>query len=204
MAGTRTILAALMALALTAPAFAQAGKPVQTAKPASAEKPAAAEKAGNPLTGGGGGKGPVSIEADSLEVRDKDKMAVFNGNVIVTRGTTTMRASHINVMYRGEVQPGAVASGGAAGKAGQNIRSIEMQGPILVSQPGQQATADRGTYDAATETVMLEGNVVLSQGNNVLKGPKLFIDLKTNRARMDGRVKGILVPSETPNAAPKR
>lgn len=156
-------------------------------------------KAASPFDGGGG-KGPVSIEADSLEVRDKDKMAVFNGNVIVTRGTTNMRASHIKVLYRGDVQPGAVQGGGAAGKAGQNIRSIEMAGPILVSQPGQQATADKGNYDAATETVMLEGNVVLTQGSNVLKGPKLFIDLKTNRARMDGRVKGILVPSEAPSA----
>ncbi len=161
-------------------------------------------KSGNPLAAAGGGKGPVNIEADTLEVRDKNKMAVFTGNVIVTRTPTTMRASSIKVLYQGEAPQGASMASAGADKAAQNIRSIDMTGPILINQPGQQATADKGTYDAASETVVLEGNVVLTQGNNVLKGPKLFIDMKTNRARMDGRVQGILVPSEAPAAAKKQ
>ena len=42
---------------------------------------------------------PVQIEALALEVRDKDKMATFSGNVKVVQGDTTMRCKSLVVFY---------------------------------------------------------------------------------------------------------
>src|ERR1700752_3694386 len=42
---------------------------------------------------------PVNIKAVSLEVRDKDKIATFTGNVRVVQGDTNMRCSTLVVHY---------------------------------------------------------------------------------------------------------
>ena len=42
---------------------------------------------------------PVHIEAATLEVRDKDKMATFSGDVRVTQGDTNMRCKTLMVFY---------------------------------------------------------------------------------------------------------
>ncbi|MGA2128456.1 MAG: LptA/OstA family protein, partial [Xanthobacteraceae bacterium] len=42
---------------------------------------------------------PVQIDAASLEVRDKDKVATFLGNVRMTQGDTTMRCKTMKVFY---------------------------------------------------------------------------------------------------------
>src|SRR4051794_14170679 len=42
---------------------------------------------------------PVQIEAARLEVRDKDKVATFTGNVKVVQGDTTMHCKTLVVFY---------------------------------------------------------------------------------------------------------
>jgi len=37
-------------------------------------------------------KDPIQIEADSLEVRDKESVALFSGNVLVRQSQTVMKA----------------------------------------------------------------------------------------------------------------
>ena len=60
---------------------------------------------------------PVQIEAASLEVRDKDKIATFSGNVKVVQGDTIMRCKSLVVFYeqQGQQQRRAGDEGGDAG-----------------------------------------------------------------------------------------
>ena len=44
-------------------------------------------------------KGPVAIEADSLEVFDKEQKAIYSGNVVVTQGETVMKAQKMVIFY---------------------------------------------------------------------------------------------------------
>ena len=46
----------------------------------------------------------MQIEAASLEVRDKDKIATFSGNVKVVQGDTTMRCKSLVVFYEQQGQ----------------------------------------------------------------------------------------------------
>jgi len=47
-------------------------------------------------------KEPIKIVSDSLEVRDKDKVATFIDNVRVTQGDTTLECKKLVVFYDGD------------------------------------------------------------------------------------------------------
>ena len=76
---------------------------------------------------------PVNIEAASLEVRDKDKVATFTGNVIVTQGDTTLRCKSLLVFYDQEDAKDTKGSMKAAkpGPGGkQSIKRLEARGQM--------------------------------------------------------------------------
>ena len=135
---------------------------------------------------------PISIEADSLEVRDGDKIATFIGNVIVTQGTTVMQTAKLKVFY----------SGSAQGSGDQDIERLETEGRVVVTSGDQRASGDLGVFDASKDTITLSGNVVLSQGENVIQGDTLFVDLvagtsyvRSERSQEKGRVRGLFTPN---------
>ena len=92
-------LAVLMAPALTTAALAQQS----AAKPAKSRGGAP----GSPFGGmGGDSKEPIKIDANKLDVLDKDNKAVFSGNVVAVQGETTVRCSVMTVFYEGRGQGG--------------------------------------------------------------------------------------------------
>jgi lipopolysaccharide export system protein LptA len=143
---------------------------------------------------------PVKIRAASLEVREKDKLATFAGDVYVLQGDTEMRCKSLVVYYEEEAapqrskqasaQPLKAAEPGPGG--GQQIRRIEAKGNVLVVQKDQNASGDAATFNMRENTVTLMGNVVLSRGADVLRGQRLVVDLTSGVSRMDqGRVEGL-------------
>jgi lipopolysaccharide export system protein LptA len=62
-------------------------------------------------------------------------------------------------------------------------------------------------FDMAANTLTLNGNVVMSQGQNVLRGQRLSVDLITGVSRVEsgksssGRVQGVFLPSGGSNGA---
>jgi len=193
-------------------------RPSTTSK---ASTPAAAESGTsvpNALQGFQQNRGqPVKIEASRLEVRDKDKVATFAGNVKVVQGDTTMHCKVLVVFYEKNdeaqggpagSQPGAPMPAAAPGPAGSSqISRLEAKGNVVVTQKDQTATGDTGLFDMKSNTVTMTGNVLVSQGTNVLRGEKLVVDLTTGVSRVDaggGLVKMLLnnQGAPQPNAPP--
>ncbi len=146
---------------------------------------------------------PVHIEAATLEVRDKEKQATFSGNVRVTQGDTGLRCKSLVVFYDQGGENGAGGSMKAAtpGPGGQQkIKKLEARGSVVVTQKEQTATGDLGLFDMRTNTVTLSGNVVMTQGPNVLRGERLVVDLTSGVSRVEsgkngqGRVQGLFMP----------
>lgn len=131
---------------------------------------------------GANGKDPIQIEADSLEVLDKDRNAVFTGNVHVLQKDTVLKTQRLRVFYEGNGASDLAKGGGDA----QAIRRFEAEGKILISQKDQTVTGDRGWFDMASQTAQITGNVVLTQGKNVARGERLSIDLKSGQYKLDG------------------
>ena len=75
---------------------------------------------------------------------------------------------------------------------------------MTLVQKDQVGTGDNGVYDKAADTVVLTGNVVLTQGTNITKGDKLVYDLKSGHATVSGgRVVGMFTPSSDGPTSPK-
>jgi lipopolysaccharide export system protein LptA len=133
---------------------------------------------------------PVKIRAVSLEIRDKDNMATFTGDVYVLQGDTEMRCKVLVVSYEAETRMANAAAEGPAGD--RQVRQIEAKGDVVVVQKDQNATGDAATFNMRENTVTLVGNVVVTRGSNVLRGQRLVVDLTTGVSKMDGgRIDGI-------------
>jgi lipopolysaccharide export system protein LptA len=114
---------------------------------------------------------PIQITSNKLEVKDKQGTAVFTGNVEVVQGATILNAKRMKVSYsRGGKTPNG------------NLRSIEATGKITVRSGDQKVSADRGDFNMLKQTVKLTGNVLITQGTNVVSGCVLEVNLKTSSA----------------------
>jgi lipopolysaccharide export system protein LptA len=149
---------------------------------------------------------PVNIEASTLEVRDKDKVATFSGNVHVTQGDTNLRCKSLVVFYEQEGAAGNSMPAATPGPGGQQrIKKLEARGAVVVTQKEQTATGDLGLFEMATNTVTLTGNVVMTTGPNVLRGDKLVVNLTSGVSRVEsgkngqGRVQGLFLPGSAPS-----
>ena len=138
---------------------------------------------------------PVHIEAATLEVRDKQKEATFSGDVRVKQGDTGLRCKSLVVFYEQDGQSGdanktlQAASPGPGGS--QRIKRLEARGGVVVTQKDQTATGELGVFDMKSNTVTLTGKpVVMTQGQNVLKGDRVVVDLTSGVSRVEAGKNG--------------
>src|SRR5262245_54981916 len=172
-------------------------------------------------------KDPIDIESDVLVVHDSQKYATFKGNVKAVQGTTTLRARELNVHYTGggdkliggqdkkdsgeqvatETKVAdAKNDKGESSDSGTQITKIIAKGDVIITSENDQTTSSEwAIYDVPTQQVTVGGNVVLTQGKNVLKGDRLVIDLKTGESRFEntgntaiagGRIRALFMPKE--------
>jgi lipopolysaccharide export system protein LptA len=152
---------------------------------------------------------PVKIRAASLELREKDKMATFTGDVYVLQGDTEMHCKVLVVFYEEETAGRTVKASEPGPGGDRQIRRIEAKGNVVVVQKDQNATGDAATFNMRENTVTLVGNVVVTRGADVLRGHRLTVDLTSGVSKMDGgRVDGIFQagprgPPDPRNAAEK-
>ena len=141
---------------------------------------------------------PIQIEAATLEMRDKKKEATFSGNVKVVQGDTTMTSKKLVVFYDTASPPAASgANTKAAAKSApipsatpgpggsSSIRRLEAQGNVVVTQKDQVVTGETAVFDTRTNLVTMLGGVVLTQGKNVLRGDRLMVDMTTGVSRVE-------------------
>ncbi|HEX2019759.1 MAG TPA: lipopolysaccharide transport periplasmic protein LptA [Aurantimonas sp.] len=150
------------------------------------------------------GDQPISIESNQLDVDDAQAVATFTGNVAVAQGDTELRSGRLVVHYKkAEGEADAPARGGALPGGSNQIDRIEASEKVYVKSVDQVATSERATFDMASQVVVMTGNVVLSQGENIAEGCRLTIQMDTGLARLesacgegggDGRVRLMLTP----------
>lgn len=117
---------------------------------------------------------PVDVDADRIEVQDRQDRAVFSGNVKVRQGDLAIDAARLRVAYRN-----------AAGQ-GLEILRIDADGGVQVRSPSESARGDYGIYDLKSRIITLIGTVSLSRGNTQVRGQRLVMDLNSGRSSLDG------------------
>jgi lipopolysaccharide export system protein LptA len=176
-------------------------------RPSRSEKPSSSNDSAA-IFPGTNSKEPISIDADKLVYYDKERKAVYSGNVVVIQGDTKMTCSVMTVLLDRAPTQGAShpANGPSAPTGDAGVRHLDATGPVTVVSKTQVATGDSGSYDKAQDKVWLIGHVTLSDGQNVTKGDRLTYDLKSGLATVDtsaksGRVHGQFVPKSNADTA---
>ena len=156
---------------------------------------------------------PVKIESNTLEVRDKSQQATFMGSVKLTQGETILQCQTLVIFYEDNATPAGPKKGAPAtaqksggGLGGQQIKRAEAKGDVRVTQKDQTARGDSGVFDVKSNSVTLIGNVVLTQGTNVVRGDRMFVDLNTGISRVESdkakRVESLFNPGTSQQPAP--
>lgn len=139
---------------------------------------------------------PIEIEADKLEVRQEQQLAIFSGNVVAVQGGMTLKTDQMQVTYRQEGESTGANVGGA-------ISKLEAIGNVVITTAKEKATGKRGIYNVDPGVIDLEGGVVLSNKDGKLEGQSLRMNLRTGVSVIDGgvqsRVKGIFTPQKKSN-----
>lgn len=135
--------------------------------------------------------GPIEISANSNEMDRNANTMTFRGNVVVNRGNVVMTTDRLVVHFLENVN---------------DIQRIQAFGNVTVTSDNQQATSERANFDVTTEIIIMEGNVLLTQGENRAAGSRLTVNLSEGTTRLDapqtagsdGRVRAIFTPQERP------
>ena len=142
----------------------------------------------NPFSGmGRDSDKPISIAADTTTADLRSETATYAGNVRVAQGDLKLRSDTLSIR---------AAKG--------TISRIEAKGNVVLASPQGHATGSTAVYDISQRQVTMGGKVVLAQGQNILRGTSLVINLATGRANLtgaggtSGRVEGVFVPSKNP------
>jgi lipopolysaccharide export system protein LptA len=153
---------------------------------------------------------PIRVTSATLEVRDKEKKATFSGDVHVVQGETDLRCNVLTMFYDGEPSKAAASSDN---RGNQKIRRMEARGSVVMTQKDQRAVGDHADFDVLKNVMVLTGNVVVTRGEDVLRGRRLSVNMNTGVYTMEsdgGRVemlvnsKGVQPPQAASPARPKR
>lgn len=168
--------------------------------------------------------GPINIQSDALTINDQKKIATYKGNVVAVQGDNTLRTVELEVQYSSRDDEQKIKGGPKApraasvGEESQQIRRIKAkQKVVMVSSPAgkeaQSATSDAADYDVVGQVVELRGNVFIKQGENVICGSKVTMNLKTSEYAVErdpsapppanpecGRVRSVFFPKSKDGA----
>ncbi|MGQ0455449.1 MAG: LptA/OstA family protein [Hyphomicrobium sp.] len=122
---------------------------------------------------------PVTVESATLDVDDAAKQAVFRGNVRAVQGDFVIQSTELTAAYSGS----AGLSGGDGKQAPAQLSKLKARNSVqITSTDGQKATGDWADFDSRANTATLGGDVVMTQGKNVVRGTKLVIDMTTGQS----------------------
>ncbi|HRX36843.1 MAG TPA: LptA/OstA family protein [Aestuariivirga sp.] len=166
------VLALVATLALTG----AAGAETAATKPADTTKQAATATTKQ-----------VDIESNEMEIFDKEKKAIFRGNVDAKRADVSLKCNELVVKYDEVKQPD--------GTTKTDATDLDAKGNVLIKTAKETITGDWAKFNPQTNKLVVGGKVKLVQGSTVLQGNELHADLNTDKVEMKGgRVKGSFLP----------
>ena len=162
----------------------------------------------------GSGKGPVRIDADTLELDYKGSVVTYKGHVEVVQGDVTVNSDRLAIRYDPTAvkakpdKPGAPAPspspGAAQGPDANKIKEIVAEGNVKIRQGTRIAEGRRAVFDQAKQTVVLSDNAVLHDGPNQVAGERVIVYLQEERSVVESgsntRVKAVLYPGNKDDA----
>lgn len=125
---------------------------------------------------------PINFGADHIELQDKANRAILTGNVSVKQAELTLNSARMTVAYTGQVVDGS-----------PQVSRLDAAGNVVVTRPDQTARSQYAIYDLNARTILMIGDVTLTQGSNVTHSQRLTLNLaqaQPHATLSGGRVTG--------------
>lgn len=119
---------------------------------------------------------PVNLEADRVTVDESKQTATFDGNVVLTQGTLTIRGDRMIVQQD--------ADGFKTGIAQGNLASFRQKREGYDEYV--EGFAERIEYDSKAEKVQMFNRAHLTKGNDDVRGNYISYDAATEFFRVTG------------------
>lgn len=171
--------------------------PTPSGQAPSGQAPAKAGPNAGGTKGADDDKGPLDVTADTLDKFDDQHLVIYRGNVEAVQNGARLTCDVLNVYF----EPTPPAAGGAAPAKpsaststaqdgfGQ-LKQAVAEGHVFYVTQTQTARGNHAVYDAAPDTVTMTGDVVVVQGQNVLRGDKMVMELKTGHTQVFANITG--------------
>lgn len=125
---------------------------------------------------------PLEVVSDQLDVDQQAGTAVFTGNVTASQGDLSLTAERVEVSYTtGE---------------DRRIRRLHATGGVTLVTSEEAAEAEEATYEVIEGTILMVGDVLVTQGDSAIAGERMIIDMDTGTGRVEGRVRTIFQTGE--------
>ncbi|HAF55427.1 MAG TPA: lipopolysaccharide transport periplasmic protein LptA [Thauera sp.] len=134
---------------------------------------------------------PVNIEADRLTVDDRNKVHIFEGNVILTQGTLVIRGDKLVV-----TQDAAGFQNGVATASGNRLATFRQRRDG--STEYVEGEAERIEYDSRSEKAKLFNRAKVTSGGDQVIGHYIEYDAITENYLATN------APGSKPGTAPSR
>jgi lipopolysaccharide export system protein LptA len=128
-----------------------------------------------PMVGTGFGltnsRAPIDITSDNVEANQKQNKVTFNGNVIAKQEDTTLYANTLIIFYDQNTK---------------KLKEIMAIGNVKIVQSDRRATGQKVTFHQDENKVILDGEAVVREGENVIRGERVIFYVDEERSIVEG------------------
>ena len=145
-----------------------------------------------PLPGGDSDL-PVDVTADNMEYSADKKTVVFHGNVEAVRGEFKMWSDKLTLILKGkdsgEAKKDSKKSSSKSADAAGDLDRVIAEHNVRFKNGTQKGTAEKATFFAQKNILVLEGDPVLQDGENSIRGSVIRYVMNENRSVVEGSSK---------------
>jgi len=128
-------------------------------------------------------RAPIDITSDTVEADMKTNTITFKGNVVAKQEDTTLYANTLTITYD---------------QNEKKVKEIVAVGNVKVVQLERRATGQKATFDQDKNKVVMDGEAVVREGTNVIRGERITFYVDEERSVVEGGKGGRVSTSITP------
>ena len=128
-------------------------------------------------------RAPIDITSDTVEMDQKQNTATFKGNVVAKQEDVTLYANTLLIIYDPDTK---------------KLKEIIAIGNVKVVQLDRRATGQKVTFDQDGNKVVLDGDAVVREGTNVIRGERITFYVEEERSVVESGKGGRVSTSITP------
>ena len=128
-------------------------------------------------------RSPIDISSDTVEGDQKKSTVTFKGNVVARQEETTIFCNLLVITYDPEMK---------------KLKEIEALGNVKIVNVDRRATTQKVTFQPDENRVVLDGDTVVREGDNVIRAERVTYYVDEERTVVEGGKGGRVNTKITP------